>query len=68
MPDNNRTSQGKTRADGVHHSGPVAELGLFRRVASSEDESDGCWWQADDGAGDGTKDDAEADSERLFGC
>jgi len=65
MPNNDRTGQCKTRTDGVHHAGPMAELGLFGRVAAAEDERDGGRREADDGARDGTKEDAVADGGAL---
>jgi len=43
----------------------MAELGLFGRVAAAKDKRDGGRREADDGARDGTKEDAVADGGAL---
>ena len=65
MTHNDRTSECETRANGVHHAGPVAELRLFGRVTAAEYESNGCWRKTDNGTGDGTKEDAVANCRAL---
>jgi hypothetical protein len=43
----------------------VPKLGLLERITATEDESNGCWREADDGTGNCTEEDTEGNGGTL---